>query len=83
MQDDVIHWDIKFTKDDQPDGTKGDQNVVINTTLYEFDLKLPELDYFRTTNLFAPGKHMIDASEMMFPFDFVILGKVATPPKSR
>ncbi|PIG90081.1 hypothetical protein AARAC_001874 [Aspergillus arachidicola] len=79
LHDDMISWNIKFEKENQPDGTKGDQNIQANLKLYEYDLKLPDLDYFRTTNIFAPGKHMIDAKDMMFPYDFIILGDLAGP----
>lgn len=51
----------------------------MTTDLYKFDLKLPDLDYFRATNIFAPGRHMIDAKSVMFPYDLVILGDVAEP----
>lgn len=79
LHDDMISWNIKFGKENQPDGTKGDQNIQANLKLYEYDLKLPDLDYFRTTNIFAPGKHMIDAKDMMFPYDLIILGDLAGP----
>ncbi|KAE8153212.1 hypothetical protein BDV25DRAFT_127410 [Aspergillus avenaceus] len=77
LHDDKISWNISFTDSNQPDGTKGDQNIGVNVTLYKFDLNLPDLDYFRTTNIFAPGRHMIDATDINFPYDLMILGNIA------
>lgn len=33
---------------------------VISITLDTFDVHMPQLDFFRTQNIFAPGKQMID-----------------------
>lgn len=40
---------------------------------------LPQLDFFRTQNVFAPGKTAIEATRTIAPYDFVVLGDIPHP----
>ncbi|TWU71795.1 hypothetical protein ED733_000106 [Metarhizium rileyi] len=57
-------------------GKDGDDTLKVGLLFPSFELCLDELDYFRTTNVFFPGRHMIDSKRAMFPGDLVILGDI-------
>ncbi|OAA39344.1 hypothetical protein NOR_06182 [Metarhizium rileyi] len=57
-------------------GKDGDDTLKVGLLFPSFELRLDELDYFRTTNVFFPGRHMIDSKRAMFPGDLVILGDI-------
>ncbi|EAW17008.1 uncharacterized protein NFIA_003640 [Aspergillus fischeri NRRL 181] len=74
----VINATIKFGANDQPKVTFDRKNFdrLISFKLDTFDLHMPQLNFFRTQNIFAPGKQMINAKKLMLPYDLVLLGDI-------
>ncbi|KAF2689359.1 hypothetical protein K458DRAFT_400132 [Lentithecium fluviatile CBS 122367] len=48
-------------------------------TFQDISLTLPELDFFATQNVFVPGQQAILAKRTISPYDFVVLGDIASP----
>lgn len=76
-----VNVNVKFTSADQPLVTSDHENItdVITITLNTFDVQMPQLDFFRTQNIFAPGKQVIDVQKLMVPNDLVMVGNIKGP----
>ena len=44
-------------------------------------MTFPELSFFATQNVFAPGKQAIISKKFMGPYDFIVLGDIVEPVK--
>lgn len=51
----------------------------VDITLNKFHFDLPELNFFRTSNIFSPGKRLMNITDIMLPYDLVLLGQIETP----
>ncbi|KAF4333635.1 hypothetical protein FBEOM_12554 [Fusarium beomiforme] len=90
-QTSIQAWDPGFL--DRLNGASGSVPDSIEKGLKKIDLPAFShslaLEYFATTNVFAPGKHMLSiggASDVYTPYDVIILGNVLetaalSPPK--
>ncbi|KAK2882472.1 hypothetical protein FQN49_000302 [Arthroderma sp. PD_2] len=80
-----IDFDINFDSGDQPSTyfTNGNLSVVKpHVSFHEFKIALPQLNFFSTQNIFAPGERFINVSDLMFPSDFILLGHMPDTPQT-
>ncbi|PLB46179.1 hypothetical protein P170DRAFT_429321 [Aspergillus steynii IBT 23096] len=76
---DKLEFNIQFTSANQPDASfsnVGPADLTGSVTFPEFDLKLPDLDFFQTQNVLAPGEDFIKAEDTMCPCDLFVLGSM-------
>ncbi|GKZ33661.1 hypothetical protein AbraIFM66950_003690 [Aspergillus brasiliensis] len=76
---DTLKFDIQFTSDDQPNASfsnVGAADMSGSVKFPTFDLGLPDLDFFQTQNVLAPGEHFIKAEDTMCPCDLFVLGSM-------
>ncbi|KAI9040186.1 uncharacterized protein KD926_008509 [Aspergillus affinis] len=75
----TINTSVRFGTDNQPTVSSDHENItgLINFQLDTFDLHMPQLNFFRTQNIFAPGKQMINVKKLMLPYDLVMVGDIA------
>ncbi|KAK3297294.1 uncharacterized protein B0H64DRAFT_457363 [Chaetomium fimeti] len=48
----------------------------LSVKLTPFELSFPKLDFFATQNVFAPGTRFMTATQVLFPHDVVLAGKM-------
>lgn len=58
---------------------RGSMPLHVDITLNKFHFDLPELNFFRTSNIFSPGKRLMNITDIMLPYDLVLLGQIETP----
>ncbi|KAH8429873.1 uncharacterized protein LDX57_007546 [Aspergillus melleus] len=76
---DTLKFNIQFTSANQPDASFSDvgpADLTGSVTFPELDLKLPDLDFFQTQNVLAPGEDFIKAQDTMCPCDLFVLGSM-------
>jgi hypothetical protein len=79
LGDNTVNFSLDFDKGNRPLVETKLSDLQVTCSLPELHLNLPELDYFRTTNVFCPGQKVIEVTACMVPFDFVLLGHVMVP----
>lgn len=69
---------LGFGAHDQPTIKSDDTNArnLVHINLDTFDLHMPQLDFFRAQNIFAPGRQMVNAKKLMLPYDLVLVGDI-------
>ncbi|EGD87448.1 hypothetical protein H112_05992 [Trichophyton rubrum D6] len=78
VEGDTMKFTLAFESADQPP-TKSDIDISpikAEINLPTFTVDLPELNFFSTQNIFAPGERFIQVSDLMFPSDLVLCGNM-------
>lgn len=73
-----MKFTLAFESADQPP-TKSNIDISpikAEINLPTFTVDLPELNFFSTQNIFAPGERFIQVSDLMFPSDLVLCGNM-------
>ncbi|BCS02075.1 uncharacterized protein AKAW2_60339S [Aspergillus luchuensis] len=76
---DTLKFDIQFTSDNQPNASfsnVGPADMSGSVEFPTFNLELPDLNFFQTQNVLAPGEHFIKAEDTMCPCDLFVLGSM-------
>jgi hypothetical protein len=76
---------LKFKAEDRERPTFSKRQMVnyvpsqlnkLDVKLVPFEMSFPKLDFFATQNVFAPGTRFMTATQVMFPHDVVLAGKM-------
>ncbi|GIC84194.1 uncharacterized protein Aud_000008 [Aspergillus udagawae] len=81
---DELEFKISFTDSNQPDASFNDigpDKLGGSVQFKTFTMGLPDINFFRTQNILAPGQQFITAKDTMCPCDLFILGSVEEQKK--
>ncbi|KAF9893517.1 hypothetical protein FE257_010829 [Aspergillus nanangensis] len=80
LEDNNLDFNFAFKTEFQPKMTIPDKTTDkyknIHVTFDVFKFGLDELQYFASTNVFAPGQHFIDLKTVRAPHDLFVMGKM-------
>ncbi|OJJ36422.1 hypothetical protein ASPWEDRAFT_169944 [Aspergillus wentii DTO 134E9] len=80
LNDNKLDFEFQFKDENQPKMTIPDSTTSkykdLKVKLDKFKFGLDELQYFASTNVFAPGLHFIDLKTVRAPHDVFVMGKM-------